>query len=73
MRSSHFTRKTPEYRLSGNKKALNSVSSGLKILAKDANFIEISGDSTIKGASAFCVGCIWKSLGCKLKMVGCIS
>ena len=28
----HFTRKTPEYRLSGNKKALNSVSSGLKIL-----------------------------------------
>lgn len=32
MRSSHFTRKTPEYRLSGNKKALNSVSSGLKIL-----------------------------------------
>ena len=32
MRFSHFTRKTPEYRLSGNKKALNSVSSGLKIL-----------------------------------------
>ena len=32
MRFSHFTCKTPEYRLSGNKKALNSVSSGLKIL-----------------------------------------
>lgn len=32
MQFSHFTRKTPEYRLSGNKKALNSVSSGLKIL-----------------------------------------
>lgn len=37
MRFSHFTRKTPEYRLSGNKKALNSVSSGLKILSFNFN------------------------------------